>query len=49
VANKTIEQLTANGQGTGTVWMLYDFDTFHGPAFSGASRDFLYLDGHVSN
>jgi prepilin-type N-terminal cleavage/methylation domain-containing protein/prepilin-type processing-associated H-X9-DG protein len=49
VANKTIEELTANDKGTSQVWMLYDFDTFHGPPLSGTSRNFLYLDGHVSN
>jgi prepilin-type N-terminal cleavage/methylation domain-containing protein/prepilin-type processing-associated H-X9-DG protein len=30
------------------VWMIYDFDPVHGALFSGASRNFLYADGHVA-
>jgi prepilin-type N-terminal cleavage/methylation domain-containing protein/prepilin-type processing-associated H-X9-DG protein len=30
------------------VWMVYDFDPVHGQTFSGASRQFLYADGHVA-
>jgi hypothetical protein len=31
------------------VWLVYDFDPVHGPVYSGASRLFLYADGHVAS
>ena len=29
------------------VWIVYDFEPFHGPEGEDGSRNFLYLDGHV--
>jgi prepilin-type N-terminal cleavage/methylation domain-containing protein/prepilin-type processing-associated H-X9-DG protein len=48
LAKKTLFQIQQNGKGTSQIWVAYDFDTFHGPPGSGASRNFLYADGHVS-
>jgi len=45
-ANKTrIEYL--NNRPSSEVWIVYDFDAFHGPPETQGSRNFLYLDGHV--
>jgi prepilin-type N-terminal cleavage/methylation domain-containing protein/prepilin-type processing-associated H-X9-DG protein len=33
--------------GTGEVWIVYDYDAFHGPAGENGSRNYAYLDGHV--
>ena len=38
----------ASRGGSVQIWLVYDFDPVHGPAFSGASRLFLYADGHVA-
>jgi prepilin-type processing-associated H-X9-DG protein len=29
------------------VWIVNDFESFHGPEGEDGSRNFLYLDGHV--
>jgi prepilin-type processing-associated H-X9-DG protein len=42
------EQLTAQGRSLERVWLLYDFDPFHGRRGPGTGRNFLYADGHVS-
>jgi prepilin-type N-terminal cleavage/methylation domain-containing protein len=49
VSGKTFPQLRANklGLGLDQIWLLFDFDAVHGPEGSGASRLFLYADGHV--
>ena len=50
LAGKTlfqVEQGATGVKGSGEIWVLYDFDTFHGPPGSGSSRNFLYADGHV--
>jgi prepilin-type N-terminal cleavage/methylation domain-containing protein/prepilin-type processing-associated H-X9-DG protein len=50
LAGKTIFQIQQGPsglKGTTQVWVLYDFDTFHGPPGSDSSRNFLYADGHV--
>jgi len=47
VAGKRLESLTANGQGTTELWLLYDFSYVHGPQGSTRSRNVLYADGHV--
>ena len=31
------------------IWVAYDFEPVHGPEGATTSRNFLYLDGHVSN
>ena len=49
-ANKTREQiltLHGNERSSGRVWIVYDFEGFHGPEGEDGSRNFLYLDGHV--
>jgi prepilin-type N-terminal cleavage/methylation domain-containing protein/prepilin-type processing-associated H-X9-DG protein len=33
--------------GSRTVWVVYDFDSFHGSKGQSGSRNFAYLDGHV--
>jgi prepilin-type processing-associated H-X9-DG protein len=48
-AGKTFAQLEQNLHwNLEQVWLIYDFDPVHGPLFSGASRQFLYADGHVA-
>ncbi len=50
-ANKTRDQLRTSRQGeersSSRVWVVYDFDSVHGPDGEDGSRNFLYLDGHV--
>lgn len=51
LANKTREQVRKSRQGdersSSRVWIVYDFEPFHGPEGEDGSRNFLYLDGHV--
>lgn len=50
VANKTLDEVeAAQKKGSTDIWVLYDYSFFHAPAGSGAARNFLYADGHVSN
>jgi prepilin-type N-terminal cleavage/methylation domain-containing protein/prepilin-type processing-associated H-X9-DG protein len=52
LAKKTREQAQARRRSTTSsekVTVLWDFTSVHGPEFSGKGRNFLYLDGHVSN
>lgn len=50
-ANKTREQARISRSGddrsSSRVWIVYDFEPFHGPQGQDGSRNFLYLDGHV--
>ena len=46
LAGRTRVQVTAK-RPSGEVWMLYDFDTFHGSKFVPKSRNVLFADGHV--
>jgi prepilin-type processing-associated H-X9-DG protein len=50
-ANKTREQARISRSGddrsSSRVWIVYDFEGFHGPEGNDGSRNFLYLDGHV--
>jgi prepilin-type N-terminal cleavage/methylation domain-containing protein/prepilin-type processing-associated H-X9-DG protein len=49
-AGKTFQQIEQNLHWSlDQVWLIYDFDPVHGPAFSGVSRQFLYADGHVAS
>jgi prepilin-type N-terminal cleavage/methylation domain-containing protein/prepilin-type processing-associated H-X9-DG protein len=49
VSDKTLDELeAAQKKGSPDIWLLYDYGFFHAPAGSGASRNFLYADGHVS-
>ena len=34
-------------RGSGEVWVVYDFEAFHGSPGQDGARNFLYLDGHV--
>nr|WP_315851227.1 hypothetical protein [Adhaeretor mobilis] len=34
-------------RGSGEVWVVYDFESFHGSPGQDGGRNFLYLDGHV--
>jgi prepilin-type processing-associated H-X9-DG protein len=50
-ANKTRDQVRISRRGnersSSRVWIVYDFEPFHGPEGEDGSRNFLYLDGHV--
>jgi prepilin-type processing-associated H-X9-DG protein len=35
--------------GASQIWMAFDYESFHGYPFTGAGRNFVYADGHVSN
>ncbi len=49
-AGKTFPQLEQNKSWSlDQVWLMYDFEPVHGALFSGASRQFLYADGHVAS
>jgi prepilin-type N-terminal cleavage/methylation domain-containing protein/prepilin-type processing-associated H-X9-DG protein len=45
-ANKTREQIRKDANSS-TIWIVDDFDPFHGSAGANGSRNFAYLDGHV--
>lgn len=52
LANKTRQQVrmsrwAGNERNSSLVWIVYDFEAFHGPEGLDGSRNFLYLDGHV--
>jgi prepilin-type N-terminal cleavage/methylation domain-containing protein/prepilin-type processing-associated H-X9-DG protein len=51
IGNKTREQVRISRRGdersSARVWIVYDFEPFHGPKGEDGSRNFLYLDGHV--
>ena len=48
-AGKTFVELQKSKRwGLSQIWLVYDFDPVHAPAFTGASRLFLYADGHVA-
>ena len=34
-------------QGSASIWVVYDFDAFHGSPGENGSRNYAYLDGHV--
>lgn len=44
---QVLERRNGETRGTGEVWIVYDFESFHGSHGSDGSRNFLYLDGHV--
>jgi len=50
-ANKTREQARISRAGddrsSSRVWIVYDFEPFHGSEGTDGARNFLYLDGHV--
>jgi prepilin-type N-terminal cleavage/methylation domain-containing protein/prepilin-type processing-associated H-X9-DG protein len=51
LAKKTREQVRISRRGedrsSTLVWIVYDFESVHGPEGEDGSRNFLYLDGHV--
>ncbi len=55
LAGKTRQQVAirrrSNGtevhRSTGTIWIAYDFENFHGPTGDEGSRCYVYLDGHA--
>jgi prepilin-type processing-associated H-X9-DG protein len=51
LAKKTREQVRTSRRGddrsSTIVWIVYDFESVHGPEGEDGSRNFLYLDGHV--
>jgi prepilin-type N-terminal cleavage/methylation domain-containing protein len=50
VAGKRIPEIEgASGLGTSQFVLMFDADPTHGPEFSGASRFFVYGDGHVAH
>ncbi len=52
VAKKTRLQILkrTSGQANSTlVFLLYDFDTFHGTPGDPGARNYLYMDGHVDS
>jgi prepilin-type N-terminal cleavage/methylation domain-containing protein/prepilin-type processing-associated H-X9-DG protein len=50
VSGKTLEELEGRlHKESSQIWLAYDLDSFHAPAFSGVGRNFIYADGHVSN
>ena len=42
-----LETRRGEQRGSGEVWIVYDFESFHGAPGEDGSRNFLYLDGHV--
>ena len=50
VANRTREDVltsrSGNQRSSSRVWVVNDFEAFHGPNGGDGSRNFLYLDGH---
>ena len=51
VANKTRQDVLTNRRGdqrsSSRVWIVYDFEPFHGSPGHDGARNYLYLDGHV--
>lgn len=48
-SGQTIEEMRNawDGAPSDQIWLLYDFDPFHGPPGTTADRCFLYADGHA--
>ena len=46
LAKKTLSEVT-QGKGSHNVWMLFDYDPFHGRPKQPGSRNFLHVDGHA--
>jgi prepilin-type processing-associated H-X9-DG protein len=47
LGGQNLPQLEAKGAGSSNTLMCYDFDPVHGDQGSGASRNYLYADGHL--
>ncbi len=48
LAKKTRQQVMENRSST-TVWISYDYESFHGPEGDDGSRCFVYADGHADS
>ena len=44
---QVLQRRSGETRGSGEVWIVYDFESFHGSPGQDGSRNFLYLDGHV--
>ena len=44
---QVLERRRGDTRSSGQVWIVYDFESFHGSPSVDGSRNFLYLDGHV--
>jgi len=42
-----LETRRGETRGSSEVWVVYDFESFHGSPGQDGARNFLYLDGHV--
>jgi len=53
LAGETREQVLTDRnnerRSSSEVWIVYDFDAFHGTPGQSGSRNFLYMDGHVDS
>jgi prepilin-type N-terminal cleavage/methylation domain-containing protein/prepilin-type processing-associated H-X9-DG protein len=50
IANKTRQEILDSRlvvAGSSSVWIMYDFESFHGSPGENGSRNYAYLDGHV--
>lgn len=51
LAGRTRPEVLEGGRlgprGSGEIWIVYDFDHFHGSPGENGSRNYVYLDGHV--
>jgi len=51
LAGRTRPEVLEGGRsgprGSGEIWIVYDFDHFHGTPGENGSRNYVYLDGHV--
>jgi prepilin-type N-terminal cleavage/methylation domain-containing protein/prepilin-type processing-associated H-X9-DG protein len=43
---EVLDQFVGYG-GSATVWIVFDFESFHGPPAQNGSQNYAYLDGHV--
>ena len=46
--HRRVEIIASQGLPSGSIYIVYDFDPVHAPKGTQGSRNFLYLDGHVS-
>jgi prepilin-type N-terminal cleavage/methylation domain-containing protein/prepilin-type processing-associated H-X9-DG protein len=44
---EVLETRRGEQRGSGEVWVVYDYESFHGSPGQDGARNFLYLDGHV--
>ena len=44
---QALQRRRGETRGSGELWIVFDFESFHGSPGDNGSRNFLYLDGHV--